>query len=168
MRRWKAWVLAACLTTSASVAAAQSPADAVVQQLREQGYVEFEVTRTLLGRIRVVAVALDGTEREVVFNPATGEVLRDYSEAADGSVAPRILDRPAERSGTPGASAPSASRGGAHDALQPEGKDDGGRGHNRDSSDDGNPGRGHGNDSSPGGSPSGNTPSPGGGNGAQD
>ena len=33
------WLLAATLAASAGVAHAQSPADVVVQQLREQGYV---------------------------------------------------------------------------------------------------------------------------------
>ena len=42
-----------------------------------QGYVEFTVVRTLLGRIKIVA--LNGTTyREIVINPTTGEILRDY------------------------------------------------------------------------------------------
>ena len=53
------WRLAAALVMglAAGVAHAQSPADAVVRQLREQGYVEFAVSRTLLGRVRVIALA---------------------------------------------------------------------------------------------------------------
>ncbi|NAZ35963.1 hypothetical protein [Rubellimicrobium sp. CFH 75288] len=77
----------------AASAAGQSPADAVVAQLREQGYVQFEVTRTLLGRIRVVASGPPGW-REIVFSPATGEILRDYWSASGGRAAmPRVFDR---------------------------------------------------------------------------
>ena len=58
MRQW--WLWALVMGLAAGAAEAQSPADAVVRQLREQGYVEFAVTRTLLGRVRVVALAPDG------------------------------------------------------------------------------------------------------------
>ncbi len=88
------FALAVLLTLGAEAAQAQSPADLVVEQLREHGYTEFEVSRTLLGRVHIIARTPGGTERELVFNPATGEVLRDYLEAADGTPAPRILDRP--------------------------------------------------------------------------
>lgn len=151
MRRGRPWALAAGLALGASVALAQSPADAVVQQLRAQGYVEFEVSRTLLGRVRVVATASDGSQREIVFIPATGEILRDYSAEADGSVTPRILDRSEGGTGTPAASLPSGS-GGNDGASQPVG-DDGNRGHGNDEDgfDNDNPGRGHGSDGVPGG-----------------
>lgn len=94
MKAWRGWVLAVGLAAGGAVA--QSPADSIVKQLQQQGYVEFTVSWTLLGRIHVVAVALDGSQREIVFNPATGEILRDYSRAADGSSTPLILDRSEE------------------------------------------------------------------------
>lgn len=158
------WALAAGLAFMASLTMAQSPADALVQQLREQGYVEFTVSRTLLGRIRVVALAPDGSQREIVFNPATGEILRDYSEAADGGAVPRILSRP-EGGGRPQeASSPpgSGSGGGSGNGgtPQPDGDDDGNHGHGNDPGgfDSDNPGQGHGN----GGAPGGGNPSSGG------
>lgn len=93
MRAETKWMLVAWLAIGAGAASAQSPADSVVQQLREQGYVEFAVSRTLLGRTRVTAIAPNGGQREIVFNPATGEILRDYLEAGDGAPAPMVLDR---------------------------------------------------------------------------
>ena len=91
MRAWRGWAAAALLAL-AGEAFAQSPSDAVVSQLRAQGYVEFSVSRTLLGRIRVIATAPDGGRREIVFSPATGEILRDYVEAPGGARTPRIFD----------------------------------------------------------------------------
>jgi hypothetical protein len=154
--------MAAGLALVASVALGQSPAEAVVQQLRQQGYVEFAVSRTLLGRVRVVATARDGSQREIVFNPATGEILRDYSEAADGDTVPRILSRPeAEDEPRAASSPPEDASGGA--TPQQDG-DDGNHGHGNDAGgfDSDNPGQGHGNDGTPGGG----NPNPGnGGNG---
>ena len=173
MRQW--WLWALVMGLAAGVAQAQSPADAVVRQLREQGYVEFAVTRTLLGRVRVVALAPDGEQREIVFNPATGEILRDYSEAADGSAAPRVLDRPDPAGRPPTGSSPAAAspQPGGNGASDPAGGspsgggNDGNRGHgnDEDGDDSGNPGRGNGTDGNPGRGNDGN-PSRGGGNGS--
>lgn len=93
MTAWRRWVLGLAVGLGPAAAGAQTAADAVVQQLRQQGYVEFTVSRTLLGRVQVIAEAPDGTEREIVFNPSTGEILRDYIEDADGTPTPRVLDR---------------------------------------------------------------------------
>ena len=96
MRTWQGWALGAYLMVAGGAAGAEEPADSIVRQLREQGYVEFSVDRTWLGRIQVIALAPDGTRREIVVSPGTGEILRDYVEASDGgSSTPRILNRPA-------------------------------------------------------------------------
>jgi len=165
LRTCRTWILAAGLALASNWAVAQDSADAVVQQLREQGYVEFTISRTLLGRVRVLALAPDGSQREIVFNPATGEILRDYSEGPDGDVAPRILSRPEDESRTPEAPTPSGSGGGAGGPSQPEG-DDGNHGHGNDAGgfDGDNPGQGHGPGGNPGNGGRGN-PSRGGGNG---
>lgn len=114
------WALAALLTLGGQAALAQGPADAVVAQLREQGYVAFEVSRTLLGRIRVVALTAEGGQREIILSPATGEILRDYVKAAEGVPAgssgpmvPQILDRAEDdvSAGTTGAGAASDDEG---------------------------------------------------------
>ena len=56
-----------------------------VKQLQLDGYDEITVSRTWLGRIRIIAEK-DEIEREVILHRATGEVLRDYSRAEDGSL----------------------------------------------------------------------------------
>lgn len=56
-----------------------------VQQLLRDGYEEIEVSQTWLGRIRINAEKGD-IEREIIFNPRTGEVLRDYSRGEDGGL----------------------------------------------------------------------------------
>ena len=57
-------------------ATAQTLEDDIDQQLRAQGYEKVTISRTLLGRVFVVAEG-GGKRREIVINPATGEVLRD-------------------------------------------------------------------------------------------
>jgi hypothetical protein len=52
------------------------PTDDVTRQLRAQGYRIRDVSRTLLGRVRVVAVR-GRVEREIVFDRMTGEIRRD-------------------------------------------------------------------------------------------
>lgn len=55
---------------------AQSVGDQIARQLRRRGYSDVTVSRTLLGRIRVVGTR--GTKRrEIVVNPSSGEILRD-------------------------------------------------------------------------------------------
>jgi hypothetical protein len=46
--------------------------------LINRGYRILEDERTWLGRQRIIAER-DGTRRELVFHPGTGEILRDYS-----------------------------------------------------------------------------------------
>ena len=56
--------------------------DAIVSQLGEQGYRRITVSRTLLGRVRILATA-PGRRREIILNPRTGELLRDYMQSSD-------------------------------------------------------------------------------------
>ena len=86
----------------AAPATAQSVQDQIVSQLRSQGFEQIELSRTFLGRIRVVAVS-DTLERELVFNPKTGEILRDYWEERDGPNArvPRVFSPPRDKSSQP-------------------------------------------------------------------
>lgn len=77
------------LMTASAVAGLALPAQAqtseerVIQRLASEGYTEIEVRRTLLGRIRLRAARPDGTEREIVLNPRSGEILRDYIDYGD-------------------------------------------------------------------------------------
>lgn len=52
--------------------------DRIIADLVDEGYTEITIKRTLLGRALVVARQGNQT-REIVFNPATQMVLRDYS-----------------------------------------------------------------------------------------
>ncbi len=49
----------------------------IVTQLRDQGFREIRVSRTFLGRTRIVAENSE-YRREIVINPSTGLILRDY------------------------------------------------------------------------------------------
>jgi len=75
----------------ASVASAGAIEDRIVQQLKDQGFTEIEMSRTWLGRVRIEAES--GThEREIILNPRTGEILRDYWEGPDHSAGPQIVN----------------------------------------------------------------------------
>lgn len=65
------------LALSGVQAAADPMAETVSRQLRDQGYSRIETSYTWLGRLRVQAVQGD-MQREIVINPNTGEILRDY------------------------------------------------------------------------------------------
>lgn len=73
--RYYALTLALALSAGASQA---NELDDILNQLRAQGYIEIEVERTLLGRIRIEA---DGVlhEREIILNRRSYEILRDFS-----------------------------------------------------------------------------------------
>lgn len=70
------------LGTSGMPVGAQTAKDQVIRELTELGYREFSVQRTWLGRVRIVAKGQKG-EREVVLNPSTGVVLRDYTDRSE-------------------------------------------------------------------------------------
>ncbi|MDD7970330.1 hypothetical protein [Roseinatronobacter alkalisoli] len=58
--------------------------------LRDQGYTIESVTRTMLGRVRVVASS-GHIWREVVLDLSAGQILRDYAvEFAPDKIPPRI------------------------------------------------------------------------------
>jgi uncharacterized membrane protein YgcG len=66
------------LTVAVGPLAAQGVSrDQIVDQLRDQGYTEIRISQTFLGRTRIVAIS-DEYRREIVFNPATGVIMRDY------------------------------------------------------------------------------------------
>jgi hypothetical protein len=73
------FVLAIGATLIAAPALARSTTDSIVAALRAEGYSEIDVSRTLLRRVRIVARSAR-RRREIVLNPRTGEILRDYTE----------------------------------------------------------------------------------------
>lgn len=74
---WKALAVATMIGVGAVTAHAQTPQDRIVELLLDQGFQEIRVTRTLLGRTRIVAEN-DRLRREIVLNPSTGVILRDF------------------------------------------------------------------------------------------
>lgn len=85
-------VLGLCLGLAAG-AEAKSPIerliDDVEDQLEDMGFEVKEVSHTLLGRVRIVAEG-NGVWREIILNPRTGELLRDYARQLDPGAAPGV------------------------------------------------------------------------------
>ncbi|MEQ3625020.1 MAG: hypothetical protein ABNH26_06395 [Celeribacter sp.] len=52
--------------------------DQIITEMKEQGFTRITVQGTLLGRTRILAER-QGGRREVVINPRTGVILRDYT-----------------------------------------------------------------------------------------
>lgn len=63
-------------------ASATERVDQIVQALRREGYTRIEISRTWLGRTRILASGGSG-QREIVVQPATGEVLRDIESESE-------------------------------------------------------------------------------------
>ncbi|WP_413717216.1 hypothetical protein [Silicimonas sp. MF1-12-2] len=71
------FIIAIALAPAPALADAAGARDRIVTLLRDDGYSEIRISRTLLGRMRFVAKRPDA-EREIVINPNTGVILRDY------------------------------------------------------------------------------------------
>ena len=120
------------LLLTATVALAQSFEDVVVTRLRDQGYSGITVNRTLLGRAQIVGTS-PTERREIILNPRTGEILRDFSQfLLSGSA----TDTPTAGSDTSGSGSDgsgsdnsgSGSEGGGGDDGGGSGEDSGGSG----------------------------------------
>lgn len=86
----------AALVLTGQAACAQTSQDQVIAQLKSQGYSHIRARRTLLGRVRILASGSMG-RREIVLNPSTGIILRDYlytgtQNASDSSSSDRASD----------------------------------------------------------------------------
>ncbi len=71
------FVLFLSVAPVATFAQDSSVRDKIITILREDGFSEVRISRTLLGRMRFVAENAE-QRREIVVNPATGVILRDY------------------------------------------------------------------------------------------
>ena len=76
--------IAVIAALAASPALSDDRTDSIVRQLRDQGYNSIKVSRTFLGRTRIVATVGDA-QREIIVNPRTGEILRDYSQLGENA-----------------------------------------------------------------------------------
>jgi hypothetical protein len=74
--------LVATLAT-AGASLADNFSDNIVLQLRQQGYAKIEMKKTWLGRVRILATSADA-QREIILNPRTGEILRDFWQPLGG------------------------------------------------------------------------------------
>lgn len=138
-----AFVFAAGLV---SAAMAQSPAEQVMTALQDQGYRQFTVTKTLLGRVRIVAEG-PNSHREIILNSRTGEILRDYWELVPASPVASTSNGVLNRGDTgpvgPGSGAvASGTSHGGHGSDDDASDDSGHGGHSGD--DGGNSGSGSG------------------------
>ena len=113
-------------------AMAGSLPDEIVRQLRNQGFRNIRISRTWLGRTRILAFRGE-IRREIVVNPRTGEILRDFSHEGNGAGLLEI-----------GNSSGGRNNGSDEDGFDDgdDGHDDGGHGGNSGSS--GNSGSGGG------------------------
>lgn len=59
---------------------AETATERIDRQLRAQGYRDIRISRTWLGRTRILAIGKGG-QREIIVNPRTGEILRDLWQA---------------------------------------------------------------------------------------
>ncbi len=103
-------------------ASANQIEDSIVSQLRSQGFTKIELSRTFLGRARVTARS-PTLDREIIYNPVTGAILRDYwTERSNGRIGVTLVDPNNPASHTTGGR--SDDNGGEGD----DGGDDGGDG----------------------------------------
>ncbi len=72
------FIIGLMLFSHVDMALAESVSDRVFANLRAQGYLVVQQDRTWLGRIWVLA-RNETVQRELVFDPTTGDVLRDYT-----------------------------------------------------------------------------------------
>jgi hypothetical protein len=101
MRFFNLASVAVLSVTLATTGFATPGQDIVTSSLQAQGFEVRLVHWTFLGRIRIIAVSAD-IRREIVINPTTGEILRDYSQ--------RIVEAPVPRQDHDNGSDPSAPR----------------------------------------------------------
>lgn len=107
---------------------ADAISDRVIALLRAQGFEVIQMDRTWLGRIWILAESKD-VRREIVFNPATGEILRDYAvlrtapprDSIDDSSDPQVAAGNGTQTGAQSVGASGVVAAADPDALPPPG-----------------------------------------------
>lgn len=112
-----------------AVAWARDYSDGIVRELKRNGYRIDSVARTLLGRVKIVASNRRGV-REIIVNPATGEILRDLWVSGGGTTDVALEDRDVDDDSG------SDDDGGDDSGGGDSGGDDGGDDHGGDRDDD--------------------------------
>lgn len=77
-RSFKLACLALFVTTQVALGSDRVTPDMIRAALEGQGYTVDSVTRTLLGRVRIIA-SLGPVWREIVLDASSGQILRDYA-----------------------------------------------------------------------------------------
>lgn len=90
MHRRRLFMTFAAVSLMAGSAYAETVADQISRQLRNQGFGQVSVTQTWLGRTRIIGQS-DKGQREIIVNPKTGEILRDLFTGAGGSVSRPVI-----------------------------------------------------------------------------
>ena len=122
-------LLMTAMTLAALPAAAGQNRDSIVFQLKQQGYDQIAVSRTWLGRTRILAKR-ENEQREIIINPRTGEILRDFWRS-DDATGPMLLAHPEPGARSGGGSggtsdSPDDSEGSGDDSGDDGGDDSGG------------------------------------------
>ncbi|MEM7723739.1 MAG: hypothetical protein AAF376_15410 [Pseudomonadota bacterium] len=109
----------------------------VIRQLEEQGFTVTEVSRTFLGRVRVVSQR-GRLIREIVFDPRNGAVLRDFTEGAGPTIrgAPDDDDDDDDNGAGGGTAGGGPENGGGRGGDDDDDDDDGGDDDDDDGDDD--------------------------------
>jgi len=116
-----------------SAVSAQTLQEHLIEQLKQQGASVIRISRTLLGRTRLVAKG-PGYEREIIFNPRTGEILRDYWEKTAGTTERERLLNPRGHSDDRDGASGSRDGGGSGTGDDNSGTGGGGNGGSNDNS----------------------------------
>lgn len=84
---------ASLVTATPALAQDDAVTQSVLRQLEQQGFQVIQVTRTLLGRVRILA-RRGPLLREIVLDPRNGQIFRDLvtREGGDGPQQPQLPD----------------------------------------------------------------------------
>jgi hypothetical protein len=72
------------LFLTATAAPAQTAEDALIADMQTRGFALVEREISLRGRV-VLEFESEHIEREIIFDPPTGQILRDFTEKRDDS-----------------------------------------------------------------------------------
>lgn len=75
MRKLVPVLIAAAVAAGPSAAAPTQ--ERIIRELEAQGFTRIQIHQTWLGRTRILATSQDA-RREIVLNPSSGVILRDY------------------------------------------------------------------------------------------
>jgi hypothetical protein len=135
----------ASLMAAGAAEAAEHLTKNIVRQLQRQGFDTVTVNRTLLGRTRIVATAPQ-SRREIILNPRTGEILRDFWQGSGGGGGGGIVDTSGSSNSGSGSSNSGSGSSGSGSGSSGSGSGSSGSGSGSSGSGSGSSGSGSGED----------------------